>query len=225
MQDGKSYKTAGLLAPRASCGAQPAAFTAGLSQSPTKRCSDIALALLGLLFFAPLMLFVAVIVYAQTASVLFKQRRTGLGRREFLIYKFQTLTVSEDGDKLTQVSKGDARITPVGALLRSLSLDELPQLFNVLKGDMSIVGPRPHAIAHDYAFAELKPLYWSRYSVRPGITGLAQVNGARGEIRSLADLSRRIALDLLYVKQQSWTLDCTILGRTLLQIWRDEKAY
>ena len=155
---------------------------------------------------------------------LFRQRRTGQGGKLFGIYKFRSMHVLEDGAVIPQVTTGDPRITRVGRVLRTTSLDELPQLFNVLSGEMSLVGPRPHAIAHDEYYSARIENYDVRSQVKPGITGWAQVHGARGATADVADMQRRIALDAWYVAHESLWLDLVILARTPLEVLRRRNA-
>jgi putative colanic acid biosynthesis UDP-glucose lipid carrier transferase len=143
----------------------------------------------------------------------------------FTILKFRTMTVTEDSGEIRHATKGDTRVTAIGALLRKLSVDELPQLVNVLKGDMSIVGPRPHALAHDEHYGALIPTYAARFRARPGLTGYAQVNGFRGEIRDARGMSDRVAADNSYIDAWSRTLDLAILVRTIPLIFSDPRAY
>src|SRR5690606_16395545 len=180
-----------------------------------KRATDVALASLMLLGALPLMLVIAIAIKATSpGSVIFKQRRYGLDGEEIVVYKFRTMTVSEDGDDVRQVTRDDPRVTPIGRWLRRYSLDELPQLVNVLQGRMSLVGPRPHAVAHNEQYRKLIPGYMVRHKVTPGITGLAQVNGCRGETADLREMQRRIAYDLDYLRHWSLALDLKILFRT-----------
>jgi lipopolysaccharide/colanic/teichoic acid biosynthesis glycosyltransferase len=177
---------------------------------------DIAIAVALLLLLAPLLLAIAVIVRLDGAGpALFRQRRGGLGGAPFVIYKFRTMRVVEDGGEIRQASRNDVRCTAVGRVLRRLSLDELPQLFNVLKGEMSLVGPRPHALAHDAQFQRDLPLYSHRFLVRPGITGLAQVCGWRGEALEPDHIAHRLEKDLEYVRTWSFWGDIKILCATL----------
>ncbi|HEX7890923.1 MAG TPA: sugar transferase, partial [Ramlibacter sp.] len=169
--------------------AQPTPFViaaddpARVAFSRRKRAFDMVAACLALLVFLPLLLLIGVAIWMESEGpVLFRQQRTGLHGRPFRIYKFRTMRVTEDGADIRQAVRGDSRITPLGALLRKLSLDELPQLVNVLKGEMSIVGPRPHALAHDLVWRDRVPGYAGRFRTRPGLTGAAQVNGYRGEV-------------------------------------------
>ena len=135
------------------------------------------------------------------------------------------MTVQEDGPVIQQATQGDTRVTRIGQWLRCTSIDELPQLLNVIRGEMSLVGPRPHALAHDEYYGRAIPTYARRFAARPGITGWAQVNGARGKTPAVADMQRRIALDLWYVEHWSLTLDITILARTVAEVARRTSAY
>ena len=191
-----------------------------------KRTSDIVLATLILILIAPLLLVVAVGVKLMSPGpAFFKQRRYGLDGREVVVYKFRSMTVTEDGDKsYTQVARGDPRVPPFGALIRKASLDELPQFINVLQGRMSIVGPRPHAIAVNEQYRKLIPGYMIRHKVRPGITGWAQVNGYRGG-DDLEHMRGRIECDLEYLRNWSLELDLRIILRTIGLVFRDVRAY
>lgn len=191
-----------------------------------KRALDILGAAIALLVFLPLLLCIALAVRLESGGpVIFRQRRTGHMGRVFTIYKFRTMTVTEDHGEVRQATRNDSRVTAVGALLRKLSLDELPQFLNVLKGDMSLVGPRPHALAHDSHYGDLIPAYTDRFRAKPGLTGLAQVNGLRGEIQDLRCMRNRVAADNLYIDSWSLGLDVAILAKTLLIIFRDPRAY
>jgi len=191
-----------------------------------KRIIDIALAMTVLLVAMPLLLVLAMLVRMSSAGpVIFKQRRYGLDGREIVIYKFRTMTVIEDGASIVQASRTDARITAVGRFMRRYSLDELPQLVNVLQGHMSLVGPRPHAVAHNEEYRKLIKGYMIRHKVPPGITGLAQVNGCRGETARVEDMQARIDYDLEYLRHWSPLLDFKILLLTAVRLLRDEKAY
>jgi putative colanic acid biosysnthesis UDP-glucose lipid carrier transferase len=191
-----------------------------------KRISDVILATLMLLLLSPLFLLLALsIKLTSPGSVIFKQRRYGLDGEEITVYKFRSMRVSEDGETITQASRDDPRITPIGKILRRFSLDELPQLYNVLQGRMSLVGPRPHAVAHNEEYRGLIKGYMLRHKVRPGITGLAQVNGYRGETKDLEDMRKRIEFDLDYLRHWSLGLDLSIIFRTVMVVFRDEKAY
>ncbi len=190
-----------------------------------KRASDLVLATLALLVAAPVMAAIAVGVHRSSAGpILFRQRRYGLDGKQFMVYKFRTMTVCEDGE-IAQATRQDPRVTPFGRFLRRTSLDELPQLLNVLGGTMSLVGPRPHAVAHNEHYRKVVNGYMLRHKVRPGITGLAQINGLRGETRSVETMSRRVELDIEYVKNWSLALDLRILLKTLFVLFRDRRAY
>jgi putative colanic acid biosynthesis UDP-glucose lipid carrier transferase len=191
-----------------------------------KRVMDIVIASVVLLPLAPLLLLLSAIIrFTSAGPVIFRQRRYGLDGHEFVVYKFRTMKVAEDGDVVTQVVQGDARITSIGAFLRRYSLDELPQLVNVLQGRMSLVGPRPHAVAHNEQYRKLIKGYMLRHKVLPGITGLAQVNGCRGETPRLEDMQARVRYDLDYLKRWSPMLDMKILVMTALRAFSDKKAY
>jgi lipopolysaccharide/colanic/teichoic acid biosynthesis glycosyltransferase len=193
---------------------------------PIKRVLDVLIAGFALLLFLPLLLVVMAAVRLESpGQSIFRQRRTGYRGRVFTIYKFRTMTVTEDCDTVRQATKGDSRVTEIGALLRKLSIDELPQLWNVLKGDMSIVGPRPHALAHDEYYGALIPTYAARFRAKPGLTGYAQVNGFRGEIRDTRGMSDRVAADNSYIEAWSPALDMAILARTVPLIFHDPRAY
>jgi putative colanic acid biosynthesis UDP-glucose lipid carrier transferase len=156
--------------------------------------------------------------------VIFKQRRWGLNGEEILVYKFRTMTVCEDGGEIQQASRGDQRLTSLGAFLRRTSLDELPQFFNVIRGSMSIVGPRPHAVAHNEYYRQRIPGYMLRHKVRPGITGWAQINGMRGS-SELQDMEKRIEYDLDYLRRWSLWFDLKIIVSSVFLIFLDNKAY
>lgn len=191
-----------------------------------KRTLDLVVAVTGLVVLAPLMGLTALAILIETGRpVLFRQARRGFGARPFRIYKFRSMTVQENGAVVPQATRGDARVTRLGRLLRRSSIDELPQLFNVIAGDMSIVGPRPHAIAHDDYYDELIETYAFRQHVKPGITGWAQINGHRGETREVGQMSSRVEHDLWYIDNWSIWLDLMIVFRTAFRIFNDERAY
>ncbi len=191
-----------------------------------KRATDLVLAGLAVLLLAPLMLLIGLAVKLTSAGpVLFRQRRYGLHGEEIMIYKFRSMTVCEDGAVVSQATKDDRRVTRLGRILRATSLDELPQLLNVLEGKMSLVGPRPHAVAHNELYRKLISGYMIRHKVRPGITGLAQVNGLRGETETVEKMRERIRYDLEYLSHWSPWLDIQIICRTLWVIARDRNAY
>jgi len=191
-----------------------------------KRMTDVAFALAILIFAAPLMVLIALAVkLTSPGPVLFKQRRYGLDGHEILVYKFRTMTVLEDGAKVHQATRTDSRITRVGRFLRRYSLDELPQLFNVLSGTMSLVGPRPHAVAHNEEYRQLIKGYMVRHKAPPGITGLAQISGCRGETARVEDMQARVNYDLEYLRRWSPLLDLKILALTAVRVLKDDKAY
>jgi putative colanic acid biosynthesis UDP-glucose lipid carrier transferase len=191
-----------------------------------KRLTDIGLSVLILLLLLPLLLVVAVLVkYSSPGPVIFKQRRYGLDGREIAVYKFRTMRVTEDGAQIRQASKSDSRITKIGGILRRTSMDELPQLINVLQGRMSLVGPRPHAVAHNEEYRKLIKGYMVRHKVLPGITGLAQVNGCRGETSQLEEMEARVNYDLDYLRRWTPMLDVKIILLTAVKVFRDDKAY
>ncbi|HEX7052810.1 MAG TPA: undecaprenyl-phosphate glucose phosphotransferase [Burkholderiales bacterium] len=191
-----------------------------------KRASDIVLALIFLALAAPLMAAIALgVKLSSPGPVLFKQRRYGLDGRRIVVYKFRTMTVAEDGDVVRQATRNDARITRFGAFLRRTSLDELPQFINVLQGRMSVVGPRPHAVAHNELYRKLIRGYMIRHKVRPGITGLAQVNGFRGETETVEKMKGRVEQDLEYLRNWSLLLDLQIVLKTIAVVLRKQNAY
>lgn len=190
-----------------------------------KRASDILLSALALVLVAPVMLVAALAVWQSSPGpILFRQRRYGLDGRPFNVWKFRTMTVCEDAN-IQQARRNDPRVTRIGRFLRRSSLDELPQLFNVLGGSMSVVGPRPHAVAHNEHYRRLVSGYMLRHKVRPGITGLAQIRGLRGETSNLDAMCQRVQMDIEYVKNWSLGLDLFILIRTVLLVFGDRKAY
>jgi putative colanic acid biosysnthesis UDP-glucose lipid carrier transferase len=192
----------------------------------TKRLTDIAISVLALLLLLPLLVVVAVLVKSTSPGpIIFKQRRYGLDGAEIAVYKFRTMRVTEDGALIRQASKSDSRITPIGSILRRTSMDELPQLINVLQGRMSLVGPRPHAVAHNEEYRKLIKGYMVRHKVLPGITGLAQVNGCRGETSQLEEMEARVNYDLDYLRHWSPMLDIKIILLTAIKVFRDDKAY
>lgn len=191
-----------------------------------KRFTDVIIASGALVALSPVLLAVAALVkLSSPGPAIFKQRRFGMDGREIVVYKFRTMTVTEDGDKVTQATRDDARITPIGAKLRKYSLDELPQFFNVLQGRMSVVGPRPHAVSHNEYYRKLIDGYMIRHKVPPGITGLAQVSGMRGETATVEDMRNRIEFDLAYLRNWSIGLDMQIIFQTVALMFRDEAAY
>lgn len=191
-----------------------------------KRLEDIILSSLILLMITPVLLACALAVrLSSPGPIIFKQRRYGLDGKEVLVYKFRSMTSTDNGAVVKQATKNDARVTKVGAFMRRTSLDELPQFINVLQGRMSIVGPRPHAVAHNEQYRKLIKGYMVRHKVKPGITGWAQVNGARGETDTLEKMERRIHLDLYYLRHWSLKLDLNIILRTAGLMAKDSSAY
>jgi len=192
-----------------------------------KRVSDVALATLILILILPLIMILAVgVKVSSSGPVLFKQRRYGLDGKQIIVYKFRSMTVWEDGAEIPQATPKDVRVTPFGAFMRRHSLDELPQFVNVLQGRMSIVGPRPHAVAHNEAYRKLIKGYMVRHKVKPGITGWAQVNGLRGETETLDKMKARIEYDLAYLRNWSLRLDLQIIARTIwISLSGDRHAY
>ena len=191
-----------------------------------KNFSDIVLASLILVLIFPILLaIVLAIKLTSPGTAIFRQRRYGLNGESFIVYKFRSMTVCEDGANIVQAQKNDQRITKVGAFLRRTSLDELPQFINVLQGRMSIVGPRPHAVAHNEMYRKLIKGYMLRHKVKPGITGWAQVNGCRGETEDLNKMKARIEFDLDYLQNWSIWLDLWIIMRTVWVVLRRDNAY
>jgi putative colanic acid biosynthesis UDP-glucose lipid carrier transferase len=191
-----------------------------------KRAFDVVLASIALVFTLPVLLAIALAIKRSSpGSILFKQRRYGLNGEEILVYKFRSMTVCDDGPIVPQATRQDSRVTALGAFLRRTSMDELPQIFNVLEGKMSFVGPRPHAVAHNEEYRKLINGYMIRHKVRPGITGWAQVNGLRGETSTVDEMRRRVQYDLDYLKNWSLWLDLKILARTMLTVVNDRNAY
>jgi putative colanic acid biosynthesis UDP-glucose lipid carrier transferase len=191
----------------------------------TSRVLDLAVAGLVLVLCLPILALIALAVRLDSPGpVIFRQRRAGQGGRMFSILKFRSMHVLEDGAHIPQAKEGDSRITRVGRFLRASSLDELPQLFNVLSGEMSLVGPRPHALAHDEYYSARISNYRVRHLVKPGITGWAQVQGLRGATTTLADMQARITHDAWYVAHKNIWLDLLILARTPLEVLRRRNA-
>lgn len=197
-----------------------------VAASRRKRAFDVTTAGFVLLLFLPLLITIAALVRLESRGpALFRQRRTGLNGQVFTVLKFRTMTVVEDGETVRQATRGDARVTPLGAVLRKFSLDELPQLLNVLKGDMSLIGPRPHALAHDAAWSKVVPGYDLRFRARPGLTGYAAVCGFRGEVTEPQAIVDRVDSDNEYIDTWSFGLDMRIVWRTLPLIFSDARAY
>ena len=196
------------------------------AQRFVKRIMDVVVASLALIFFLPIMAFAALAIKLDGfGPVIFRQIRKGFNGQPFVIFKFRTMTVQEDGSAVMQATRDDSRVTTIGRLLRSSSIDELPQLWNVLMGDMSLVGPRPHALAHDSYFETVLRDYAFRNHVKPGITGWAQCNGARGPTPTVEHIAARVKLDLWYINNWSLWLDLLILGKTMFEVLRKRNAY
>lgn len=194
--------------------------------SVIKRATDVAVSALALLLLGPLMLLVALAVkLGSPGPVLFKQRRYGLYGEEIYIYKFRSMTVLDDGPHIVQATTNDGRLTRIGGFLRRTSLDELPQFINALQGRMSVVGPRPHAVAHNEEYRKLIKGYMLRHKVKPGITGWAQVNGLRGETATLDKMEARIQYDLDYLRNWSLWLDLWIILKTVKVVFTRENAH
>jgi len=191
-----------------------------------KRVTDLALTSALLIVLAiPMAVIALAIKLTSPGPVFFRQRRYGLDGREILVWKFRSMNVLENSGQIKQATRNDSRVTPLGAFLRRTSLDELPQLFNVIEGTMSLVGPRPHATAHNEQYRKLIDGYMLRHKVRPGITGLAQVSGWRGETDTLEKMAKRVEFDHKYIHDWSWWLDLRILLRTAFVVLGSKNAY
>jgi putative colanic acid biosynthesis UDP-glucose lipid carrier transferase len=191
-----------------------------------KRAEDLVLASLILLLIAlPMLVIALAIKLTSRGPVFFRQRRYGLNGEDLRVLKFRSMTVMEDGADVKQAVKDDARVTKVGAFLRRTSLDELPQFLLVLTGDMSIVGPRPHAVSHNEQYRSLIPGYMLRHKVKPGITGWAQVNGWRGETDTLEKMAKRVEYDLIYIRDWELWVDLKIIFMTIFFVLRGKNAY
>lgn len=191
-----------------------------------KRVEDIILASLILILISPVLLVLALAIkFTSPGPVIFKQQRYGIDGKPIEVWKFRSMTVMENGSKVTQATRNDSRLTPIGAFLRGTSLDELPQFINVLKGDMSIVGPRPHAVVHNEQYRKLILGYMLRHKVKPGITGWAQVNGWRGETDTLEKMEKRVEYDLEYIRAWSLWLDLKIVLFTVFKGFISKNAY
>ena len=191
-----------------------------------KRALDLIGSGVGLVLLAPAFLFLILAIRLESPGpAIFRQRRSGYLGATFCIYKFRTMRVVEDGPDIVQASRDDRRITRIGRIMRRTSLDELPQLYNVFWGEMSLIGPRPHALAHDEYYGSIIPLYDARFKVRPGITGLAQVSGLRGPTEEISKMAARVDKDLEYIRDWSLGLDLKILFRTLVIFAFQPAAY
>jgi undecaprenyl-phosphate galactose phosphotransferase/putative colanic acid biosynthesis UDP-glucose lipid carrier transferase len=191
-----------------------------------KRAIDISIGFLALVFSTPIIALTALAIkFDGEGPVFFLQKRKGFNGRQFVMFKFRTMTVQENGDVVTQATRNDPRVTRIGRLLRAASIDELPQLINVVRGEMSLIGPRPHALAHDNYFERLLEDYAFRHHVKPGMTGWAQVNGLRGATPSVDLIARRVEMDLWYINNWSLWLDIQILIKTLFEVLRKRNAF
>ena len=201
-------------------------FLPRVAVDPLKRLCDIFAAFLLLVFFAPVLLLTALLIKLESPGpALFRQTRGGLNGRPFTIYKLRSMRCEENGPNVVQAQRGDDRITKIGKLIRMASVDELPQLLNVLKGDMSLVGPRPHAQAHDDYYSALIPSYNQRFQARPGLTGLAQIKGLRGATGDVEEMSQRVKADIDYIDNWSLFSDIRIMLLTVPHLLLAENAY
>ncbi len=191
-----------------------------------KRVSDIVLALLILLVASPILLLLAIgVKLSSPGPIIYKQKRNGLDGEEIVIYKFRSMRMSHETARVQQATKGDPRVTPFGAFMRKQSLDELPQFINVIQGNMSIVGPRPHAVSHNEEYRNLIRTFMIRHKVKPGITGWAQINGCRGETDSVEKMQARVEYDLEYLRNWSLGFDLQIIIKTIRLVFFDRNAY
>src|SRR5207237_1013217 len=196
------------------------------TERAVKRMLDLTLAFIALVFFTPLLVLTAIAIRLDgPGAVIFRQSRKGFNGRPFVMFKFRTMTVQEDGDAVTQATRHDSRVTSIGRLLRAASIDELPQLVNVVRGEMSLIGPRPHALAHDNYFEKVLEDYAFRHHVKPGMTGWAQAHGLRGATPTVELISQRVKLDLWYINNWSLWLDLQILIKTFFEVLRKRNAY
>lgn len=195
-------------------------------EQAAKRTMDFLVGGTALLLLAPVMALAAIAIKLDSRGpIIFRQRRKGFNGREFVMLKFRSMRVQEDGAVVTQARRGDPRVTAIGKLLRASSIDELPQLVNVLMGDMSLIGPRPHALAHDSYFQDIVSDYAFRHHMKPGLTGWAQCNGSRGATPSVEHVAERVRLDLWYINNWSLWLDVQILFKTAFEVLRKRNAY
>lgn len=191
-----------------------------------KSLFDRAFAFCCLVVLSPVFVLIAILIKATSRGpIFFKQAREGLGGETFLIYKFRTMRLQHDSTEVVQATRNDKRITAVGSILRKTSLDELPQFINVIRGEMSVVGPRPHALSHTEFYSARIPLYSRRTLVKPGITGWAQINGWRGETDTLDKMVRRIEFDVFYIENWSLSFDLKIITLTAVKGWIGNNAY
>ncbi len=191
-----------------------------------KRIEDIVVSVIILLLISPILLLIAISIKAESKGpIIFKQKRGGINNKEIIVYKFRSMTTQDNGSIVIQATKNDARITSIGYFLRKSSLDELPQFINVIQGRMSIVGPRPHAIAHNNKYTKLISEYNQRTLIKPGITGLAQINGWRGETDTLDKMQKRVNMDLIYINNWTLWLDIKIIFITMWKGFNNKNAY
>ena len=191
-----------------------------------KRIVDIFTSTIILLLISPILLLIAIgIKVTSEGPIVFKQKRGGINNKEIVVYKFRSMTTTNNESYIKQATKCDARITSIGSFLRKSSLDELPQFINVIQGRMSVVGPRPHAIAHDIEYGNLIPEYNQRFLVKPGITGLAQINGWRGETDTLEKMQKRVDVDLNYINNWTLWLDIKIIFITIFKGFFNKNAF
>lgn len=199
---------------------------ARVAQDPVKRAFDIVVASFMLVFFGPLLLLFALLIRVTSPGpILFRQARGGLNGRVFTIYKFRSMRCQENGADVVQAARDDDRTTAVGRFIRKTSIDELPQLLNILKGDMSLVGPRPHAQAHDVHYGALVAGYARRFQARPGLTGLAQIKGLRGATSEIESMAERVEADVAYIEGWSFGRDIKIMLLTIPHLLTAENAY
>jgi len=191
-----------------------------------KRIEDIVVSTIILLLISPILLLIAIsIKVTSKGPIIFKQKRGGINNKEIVVYKFRSMSTQDNGLIVKQASKNDPRITSVGNFLRKTSLDELPQFINVIQGRMSVVGPRPHALSHNIEYAKQIPKYNQRTVVKPGITGLAQINGWRGETDTLEKMQKRVNMDLHYINNWTLWLDIKIIFTTMWKGFSSKNAY
>ena len=191
-----------------------------------KRSEDIVVSTIILVLISPILLLIAISIKATSKGpIIFKQKRGGINNKEIIVYKFRSMTTQDNGSVVNQVTKNDHRLTSIGNFLRKSSLDELPQFINVIQGRMSVVGPRPHAVAHNIEYSKLIPVYNQRALVKPGITGLAQINGWRGETDTLEKMQKRIDMDLNYINNWTLWLDIKIISTTIYKGFKNRNAY
>ena len=206
--------------------AAPAVRTARYVHGFAKRALDLAVSIPAVIILSPLLVLLAVLIRATSPGpAIFRQTRLGLNGAPFRIFKFRTMTVLENGPVIKQAEENDARITKVGGWMRRLSLDELPQLLNVIAGDMSLIGPRPHALAHDRFYGREIAGYDLRQTVKPGISGWAQVHGHRGATVTISRMRERLAYDVWYARNATFALDVRIILRTIGEVLKQRNAY